>query len=134
MKILDSDHWIALLRRRLDLRGRASPDEELAMTAISLCELTHGAYKSARATENLARLDVLLAATTLLPYGAGAARRFGLLKANLERLGESLSDLDLQIASIALEYEALLVTHNRNHFERVPGLVIEDWLEASTTS
>ena len=100
------------------------------MTAISLGELTHGAHKSPRAAENLARLDVLLAATTLLPYGAPAARRFGLLKANLEGTGESLSDLDLQIASIALEYDAPLVSHNGRHFERVPGLVIEDWLES----
>jgi tRNA(fMet)-specific endonuclease VapC len=129
VKILDSDHWMALLRRRLDLRGRVLPGEELAMTAISLGELTYGACKSARAAENLARLDVLLAATTLLAYGEGAARRFGLLKADLERAGESLSDLELQIASIALEHDAPLVTHNRGHFERVRGLVIEDWLE-----
>jgi tRNA(fMet)-specific endonuclease VapC len=101
------------------------------MMAVSLGELTHGAHKSARAAENLARLDVLLAATTPLPYGAPAARRFGLLKAKLEGLGVPLNDLDLQIASIALEYDAPLVTHNRRHFERVPGLAIEDWLESS---
>ena len=129
MKILDSDHWIALLRRRLDLREHASPGEELAMAAVSVGELAHGAYKSERAAENLARLDVLLAAITILPYDEGAARRFGLLKAELERAGTPLSDLDLQIASVALQYNAPLVTHNRRHFERVPGLMIEDWLE-----
>jgi tRNA(fMet)-specific endonuclease VapC len=128
VKVLDSDHWIALLRRRLDLRGRVVADEELAITAISVGELVHGACKSARVGENLARLDVLLAAVTILPYDEGAARRFGLLKADLEQAGTSLSELDLQIASIALHYDAPLVTHNRGHFERVPGLVIEDWL------
>jgi tRNA(fMet)-specific endonuclease VapC len=129
VKVLDSDHWIALLRRRLDLRGQVTPDEELAITAISVGELVHGASKSARMAENLARLDVLLAAVTVLSYDEGAARRFGLLKADLERAGASLSDLDLQIASVALQYNAPLVTHNRGHFERVPGLIIEDWLE-----
>jgi len=129
VKVLDSDHCVALLRGRLDLRQRQiSPDEILAVTSISVGELTHGAYKSARSAENLARLDVLLATLIILPFAEGAARRFGLLKADLERIGLRLSDLDLQIASISLDQEATLVTHNRRHFERIPNLTIEDWL------
>jgi tRNA(fMet)-specific endonuclease VapC len=129
VRVLDSDHWVALLRGRLDVYHQVSPDEPLAITAISAGELVHGAAKSARAADNLARLDVLLAAVTVLPYDEGAARRFGLLKAELEQAGASLSDLDLQIASIALQHALPLVTHNRRHFARVPGLVVEDWLE-----
>lgn len=129
MKILDSDHCVALLRGYLDLRGRVSPAEELAVTAVSVGELVHGAHKSSRAAENLARLDVLLAAVTILPLDEGAARRFGLLKAKLERSGMGLSDLDLQIASVSLQQAAPLVTHNQQHFQRVPDLVLEDWLE-----
>ncbi len=128
MKILDSDHCVALLRGRLDLSERVAPHDELAVTAISVGELTHGAHKSLHVAENLARVDVLLAAVAVLPYGETAARRFGLLKANLERAGTRVSDLDLQIASITLEQGAVLVTHNRAHFARVPGLVVEDWL------
>lgn len=128
MKIIDSDHCVALLRGSLDLRGRISPDEELAVTAIGVGELMHGAYKSAQVEENLARLGVLLAAVTVLPYDERSASRFGRIKAGLERAGEKLGDLDLQIAGIALEYGVPLVTHNRKHFERVPGLIVEDWL------
>ena len=128
VKILDSDHCIALLRGQLNLAARVAPSEELAVTAISVGELTHGAHKSARVTENLARLDVLLGTVTILPYDERTARRFGALKADLERAGKPISDLDLQIASIALENAAPLVTHNRHHFERVSALVIEDWL------
>lgn len=128
MKILDSDHCVALLRGQLNLAAHISPQEELAVSAISVAELTHGAHKSARAVENLARLDVLLATLIGLTFDERAARRFGALKADLERAGKPISDLDLQIASIALENDASLVTHNRQHFERVAGLVIEDWL------
>jgi tRNA(fMet)-specific endonuclease VapC len=128
VKVLDSDHCVALLRGHLDLRGRVGPTEELAVTAISAGELAHGAYKSSRVTENLARVDVLLAALTILPYDEWAARKFGRIKAELELAGNRLSDLDLQIASVALQHDVPLVTHNRRHFERVPGLVIEDWL------
>ncbi len=130
MKTLDSDHCIALLRGHLDLQKHIASDEELAVTAISVGELSHGAYKSERAAENLARLDVLLSALVILPYEEEAAARcFGLLKAKLERAGMRVSDLDLQIASIALVHDVPLVTHNTKHFERVEGLCLEDWLE-----
>jgi len=55
-------------------------------------------------------------------------RRFGALKAELERAGNVVADLDLQIASIALQRGLPLLTHNRQHFERIPDLQIEDWL------
>jgi tRNA(fMet)-specific endonuclease VapC len=131
MKILDSDHCVAILRAKLDLTGRVAPDEELATTAVSVGELAHGATKSQRASDNLARLDVLLAALTILPYDEWSARRFGKLKAQLEQAGEMISDLDLQIASIALNQEAALITHNQKHFSLLAsqaGLVLEDWL------
>ena len=131
MRILDSDHCVAILRARLDLAGHATAGEELAITAVSVGELVHGAAKSQRAAENLARLDVLFAALTVLPYDEWSARRFGQLKARLEQAGEPMSDLDLQIASVALEHDSILVTHNRKHFANLAslaGLAIEDWL------
>jgi len=128
VRILDSDHCVALLRGRLDLREHVSLDQELGVTAISVGELVHGVHKSARVQENLARWSVLLAALTVLPYDERAARCFGRIKAELERAGSRLSDLDLQIASIALECSAPLVTHNQRHFRRIPELVLEDWL------
>lgn len=131
MKILDSDHCVAILRGQLDLFGRVAPDEDLAVTTISVGELVHGATKSPRAVDNLARLDVLLAALTILDYDEWSARRFGQLKAQLEHTGEMLSDLDLQIASISLDQNAALVTHNHKHFSRLismAGIILEDWL------
>jgi tRNA(fMet)-specific endonuclease VapC len=131
MKILDSDHCVEILRAQLDITGHVVPDEELAITAVSVGELIHGAAKSRRASDNLARLDVLLAALTILPYDEWSARRFGQLKAQLEQQGEIISDPDLQIASIALDQDAVLVTHNQKHFSRLSilaGLVLEDWL------
>ncbi len=132
MKILDSDHCVAILRGQLDLEGSVLPEEELAATSITVAELVHGAEKSARPGENLARLDVLLAAMTIMPFDEIAARSFGKLKAHLERMGERLNDLDLQIAAIAIVQQAPLVTHNQKHFNRLvggAGLVVEDWLD-----
>jgi tRNA(fMet)-specific endonuclease VapC len=93
--------------------------------------LVHGATKSQRSVDNLARLDVLLAAVSILPFDEWSARYFGQLKAQLEQAGEMISDLDLQIASIALDKNATLVMHNQKHFSRLTklaGLALVDWL------
>jgi tRNA(fMet)-specific endonuclease VapC len=129
MNLLDTDHCIAILRKQLDLRKHVSPDEELATTAISVAELSHGANHSRRRDDNLARLEVLLSALSILPFDEAAGRRFGVLKAGLEAKGELLDDLDLQIASIALETDATLLTNNTKHFKRVSGLRLLNWLE-----
>ena len=128
MKILDTDHCVALLRGKLDLSELVPPHDVLATTAISAGELAHGAYKSMRPAENLARVDVLLSTLTVLPYDELAALRFGALKAGLESTGQRLDDMDLQIGAIAIQYGALLMSHNRQHFERVPDLMLGDWL------
>jgi predicted nucleic acid-binding protein len=104
MKILDSDHCVANLHGSLDLSGRVAPDEGLAITAVSAGELTHGAAKSTRRAEKLARLD---------------------------RAAEAISVIDLQIVSIALEHGAALLTNNHRLLFRltsVAGLEIDDWL------
>jgi predicted nucleic acid-binding protein len=49
------------------------------------------------------------------------------LKAELERQGTPLADLDLQIAATCLAVEVTLVTHNGRHFRRVKELKLEDW-------
>ena len=128
MRILDTDHCVALLRETLDLRQHVEPDEELFITAVSVAKLTHGAQRSRNREDNLARLEVLFAALTVLSFDESAARRFGRLKAELETKGESLNDLDLQIASIALEHDLPLVTNNAAHFKRVDGLQSQNWI------
>lgn len=128
MKLLDSDHWIAVFRGKLDLTQYIMSLDEVVISAPTVGELVHGAAKSGRVTENMAQIDFLLAEIEVLPYDAEAARLFGALKADLERQGRRIPDLDLQIASIALRYSVVLVTHNQDHFRRVPDLDLENWL------
>ena len=131
MKILDTDHCVAVLRGRLDLRDRVQPDELLAVASITIAELACGAHQSARPQDNLARLDAFLAGLDWLPFEESAAHRYGYLRAGLEKEGQVISDLDLQIASIAIEAGAPLLTHKRAHFERLVkagGLQLDDWL------
>lgn len=128
MKLLDSDHCIAILRGQLDLRDWVSADEVLATTTISVGELTHGAYKSHDPPQFIARVNLFLATVAILPFDTPSAHRFGWLKAHLEKAGMKLATADLQIAATALVNGVVLVTHNQKHFKRVPELSLEDWM------
>ncbi len=66
MIVLDTDHCVAILRGKLDPRTRVTASETLAVTAVTVAELTHGAHRSSRAADNLMRVDALLAAVNVL--------------------------------------------------------------------
>jgi predicted nucleic acid-binding protein len=70
-----------------------------------------------------------VSALVILPFDELAGRCFGALKAELESMGEPLDDLDLQIASIAIGTNSLLLTNNTKHFKRISGLRLINWLE-----
>jgi tRNA(fMet)-specific endonuclease VapC len=70
----------------------------------------------------------LLAHLSVLPFDAEAARRYGEARAFLERQGTPVGDADLRIAAIGLARGLTLITGNVRHFERVPGLAVENWL------
>ena len=128
MIVLDTDHCVAILRGRLDPRAHAGPGDALAVTVLTVAELTHGAHRSSRAADNLMRVDALLAAVNVLDFDEASARLFGALKARLEVEGRPIDDIDLQIACVALRHAAELATHNARQFGRVPGLISVDWL------
>ncbi len=50
------------------------------------------------------------------------------LRAELEKKGTPLDLADLEIAAIAIAGEFVLVTGNIKHFQRIPSLLIENWL------
>ena len=38
-----------------------------------------------------------------------------------------VAKMDTRIAAIALSHELILLTRNYQHFNKIPGLLIEDW-------
>ncbi|MDO9072099.1 MAG: type II toxin-antitoxin system VapC family toxin [Rubrivivax sp.] len=99
----------------------------MAMSAITLAELLHGAEKSSRPTENLAVVEDFCSRLDVLPYGPKAAMHYGQIRAALERQGTPIGVNDLHIAAHARSEGLVLVTNNRREFDRVPALQVEDW-------
>ena len=53
----------------------------------------------------------------------------GTIRAQLEKDGKKIGDMDMLIAATALHENLIVVTGNTDHFERIPGLKIENWME-----
>lgn len=100
----------------------------VALSVITVLELRQGAEKSRQAAANHARLDLFLAPIKVLPFDEEAAVVAARIRAHLERQGTPIGDLDTLIAAHALARDLVLVTNNLREFERVPGLLTENWV------
>ena len=107
------------------------PPRDQFTTAITVGELLHGAYRVGRESLTARVEQVVCSAQTVLPFDAAAARTFAEQKAELEGRGEPIAEPDLRIASIALSHDLVMVTRNVRHFARVPGLVVENWIDGT---
>jgi tRNA(fMet)-specific endonuclease VapC len=126
--LLDANAVIALLndaRSKLALRARREKPSDIAISAVVAHELFYGAFKSRRVAQNVALVDALQFAT--LEFDKEDARRAGEVRAFLAAKGTPIGPYDVLVAGQALARNLILVTHNTDEFERVPGLRIEDW-------
>nr|WP_301542783.1 type II toxin-antitoxin system VapC family toxin [Cupriavidus basilensis] len=125
--MLDSNAVIALLRGHAGFlnRLRQHQPQDFGIPAIVAHELFYGAFKSQRATENLARVEGLQ--FEVLDFDREDARHAGELRAALATAGTPIGPYDVLIAGQARARSLTLVTHNTREFQRVPGLRVEDW-------
>lgn len=132
MYIFDTDVVSHVLRPRppahLLRRLAVVPPDAQFTTAITLGEVVFGAARAGRPELLVRARAVVLDALTVLPFDAEAAVHYGELRAALERDGTPLAEPDLRIAAIALARGFTVVTGNVRHFERVPGLIVENWI------
>lgn len=112
------------------LRRLASvPADDQFISAITVGELIYGAMRTSRAEELLQRFDAEVWPNyRVLAFDWDAARTYGRLRAELEAKGTPVAEADLRIASIAVSRGLVLVTGNLRHYQRVPGLTVENWL------
>lgn len=127
--LLDTNAWIAFLKGHPGVVGGV---QRAGMANIWLCspvwaELWYGACKSNRIAENQARIRDLTTWVPSLPFDDNAGEHCGEIRALLAREGRPIGPYDLQIAAIARAAGMCLVTRNLSEFNRVPGLVVENW-------
>lgn len=129
MKVLDTDTCIAILRGdETVIERREATHDEVVTTWITAAELRYGAAKSVAPEKNHALVTQFLATLPVLGLDAASAQIFGEAKALLEKHGQRLADADLFIGAIAAANQATVVTGNKKHYARIPGVAIEHWI------
>lgn len=108
-------------RNDLDERGDA------AASAVSVFELAEGAHLSDRTEDELEAILEFLSRLQVVPIDRDVALLAGELSASLIRRGEPIETEDVFIAATALTTEQPVLTHNTDHFERIPELVVESY-------
>lgn len=127
--LLDTNIVIYVVKRR-PIEALASFNRHygrLAVSAITLAELVHGAEKSSDPARNLSVVEDFCSRLSVLPYGEREAYHYGSIRAALEKLGQPIGVNDLHIAAQARAHGLVLITNNQREFERVPGLMLENW-------
>lgn len=101
--------------------------EIISISFITLSELYYGAYKSQKKEKNILNIEKLKKKLFVVESNDMICEMFGKIKVALINKGDIIDDADIFIAACTLSENAVLVTNNEKHFERIDGLKLENW-------
>ena len=135
MVLLDTNVLSEVLRKKPTLAVMRAPralrPEERFASEVTREELRAGAARPDDGGRLLQRLlQDVLPLVRCLPLDAPAALAAADIGAAFRQRGETVESTDLFIAATALVHGLIVSTRNVRHFERVPGLVVENWFPA----
>ena len=92
-----------------------------------LAELVAGIEHSASRDRNMKSLKTALASLRLWPFDPAAAYEYGIIYAELARLGRPIGIVDMMIAAIARTLSSCTVVSVDSDLTAVPRLAVENW-------
>lgn len=104
--------------------------ENVFISAITVAELEFGLAKSTRYEQTQQALYKFLSGFEILDFDMTCAQAYGALRADLQRKGTPIGNMDMLIGATALARNMILVTNNVNEFERIANLQLENWVES----
>ena len=128
--LLDTNICVFIMRGMHNLAEKlqAVGIENCCISEITLLELLYGAECSNRPgnihyviREFCKRIEVIPISNSLF--------EFAQQKAMLRKKGTPIDDFDLLIASCAIVNNLIIVTDNLKHFNRIPSMNIQNWVE-----
>ena len=131
--MLDTNMCVFVLRGKpssVSERLYQCADKEVCVSTVTVAELRFGADKSNQPEANHDKVSKFLLSIDVVDFDPGAADAYGEIRADLERRGQPIGELDMLLAAHAINEGLIFVTHNTSEFQRVKGLQLEDWFES----
>ena len=133
MALLDTTVFVDLRgrggRRRQEeaeeiIRRLLGEGETLFTSQINIAELYVGAELSDEPGTEADAIADFLKWIAIFPFDDRAARSFGRIRADLQRRGRLVGDMDILIGGVALANGESVVTRNPAHFSDMSGLQV----------
>lgn len=124
--LLDTDWAIDHLNEieRVTQRLTELAPEGIAISIVSVDELYDGVVNGRNPERDAASLRIFLPGFELIDLDLETCRIFAREKGRLRAAGTPIGDFDLLIGATALRHNLTLLSNNRRHFGRLPGLSI----------
>ena len=131
MYMLDTNICIYVLKNHSDeLRHKFKAIKDICISSITYGELCFGIENgnSNLKEERWRQLEIFTQRLLIDPLDENAGKHYGSIRAQLKKEGTPIGNNDLLIAAHARSINAVLVTNNVREFNRVPNLVVENWI------
>ena len=130
--VLDTDILSAIMRRDARVLPQArtylGTYGQFTLSIITRFEILRG-LKAKSATTQVLVFDRLCASNIILPLSDTIVLKAADIYADLYRRGALISDADILIAASASVHGLGVATNNEEHFRRIAGLQVENWLK-----
>ena len=108
------------------LQNALADGDEVVLNAICYYEIRRGLVLP-RFQKKLAAFDRFIDAYGVLSLDELALDEAVTIYQDLRSKGTLIEDADLLIGAIAIANGATLITNNTKHFQRIQGILLEDW-------
>ena len=129
---LDTDIVTAFLKNNKRVVEKVSTYLEsfdrLTINIITYYEILRG-LKDLGNKQRLIKFNEFILDNELVSLRKETIEKASEIYASLKKDGKLIQDADILIGAIALVEDLVLITNNTEHFKRIQGLKLENWLE-----
>jgi tRNA(fMet)-specific endonuclease VapC len=100
----------------------------ISLSIITYYEILNGLlYKDAK--KQLSKFEEFVALNNVIPLNLRMAKAAATIQAELRKKGTEIGHTDTLIAGISITSDLQLITNNTDHFNRIKGLKIANWMK-----